>query len=62
MKRVVHRENRDKLLAERLPTVGDQLDAIWKLLLSMDANKVQADSVYQRIMHIKSTLPKGGRK
>lgn len=60
MKTIVHTSNRKQLLDKTLPPAGDQLDAIWNLLLANPAMKaaVLADPVYAKITAVKAKYPK----
>lgn len=60
MRKLTHTSNRNEVLSEKLPTIGDQLDAIWNILLSNPATKdaVEADPVFQRISDMKAKYPK----
>lgn len=56
--KITHTRNRNELLAKDLPSTGDQLDAIWNLLINLSPQMkaaVEADPVFQSIQSIKTS-------
>lgn len=60
MTTIVHTTDRKALLEKTLPSTGDQLDALWNLLLNNPALKaaVQADPTFLKIAAVKAKYPK----
>lgn len=60
MKKLLHQSDRNQIIRDNVPTVGDQLDAIWNILRSDPKYKdaVENDPVFKAIKELKTKYPK----
>lgn len=60
MKKLFHQCDRDKIIRDNVPSVGDQLDAIWNILRADPRYRaaVETDPVFKLIMELKAKYPK----
>lgn len=58
MKKLKHTEDPDRLRRERMPEVGEQLGAMWKILAARFPETLD-DPVYKQVIAAKAAIPKG---
>lgn len=56
--KIVHVEDYAKLRREAYPDVGDQLDAMWKMLANVNPKTPEAQAMLDQVAAVKTKYPK----
>jgi hypothetical protein len=56
--KITHTESYSDKRAAEYPDIGDQLDAIWKFVQTLDVSKTSVEPILDQIQHVKNKYPK----
>lgn len=58
MKKIIHKEDYVAARRQAYPPLGDQLDALWKLVEKLLPAQTEADPTFRKVREVKSRFPK----